>query len=235
MQRSATASDDDGTVKPNSYGAGMNGAGMNTLFEDCDFGTALGIHTTQYVGKPTRHIIKNCRGYAFRPNDRDEASVKHEFIVNDCNFDLICYLHQVDQTKQVFFINGTGNYGTMLNCQAGDNINIGDKTRHLNTMNLPVLTMVKRNGTTYEMTTDPVLACGIITLIDGDYVYIQKYGYINSNILGMSGLSVGDYITVDSSGVLTTTGATASNAVGVIKAIDQHSVAHMKMLIGEGV
>lgn len=231
MQRSTQASYDDGGVPPNSYGAGTKKSGMNSLFENCDFATGLGIHTNSNLKKPTRHIIKNCRGYAFRPNDRNE-NIHSEFIVNDCEFDIIKYGHYTDSTKQVFDIHGTGNKGSKLNCSASDNINIGDKTRHKNTMSLPVLTMVKRDGTTFAMTTDPVLACGIITLIEGEYVYIQRWGYISSTILGMSGLALGDYITVDSSGVLTTTGASASNAVGVITHIDD-SVAYMKMLVGE--
>ena len=49
----------------------------------------------------------------------------------------------------------------------------------------------------------------------------------------MSNLSIGDYITVDTNGVLTTTGATSSNAVGIITNIDEYSVAYMKMLVGE--
>ena len=231
MQRSTNASYDDGGTPPNSYGAGTKKSGMNSLFENCDFSTGLGIHTNSNLKKPTRHIIKNCRGYAFRPNDRNE-NIHSEFIVNDCAFDIIKYGHYTDSTKQVFDIHGTGNKGTKLNCSVTDNINIGDKTRHKNTMNLPVLTMVKRDGSTFAATTDPVLACGIITLVGSEYVYIQRWGYISSTILGMSGLSLGDYITVDGSGVLTTTGASASNAVGVITHIDD-SVAYMKMLVGE--
>lgn len=231
MQRNTNASYDDDGTPPNSYGAGTTKSGMVSLFENCDFSTGLGIHTNSGLKKPTRHIIKNCRGYAFRPNDRNE-NVHSEFIIDDCAFDLIRYNHYLDNTKQVFHIHGTGNKGTRLNCSATDDINIGDKTRHKNTMNLPVLTMVKRDGSTFEMTTDPALACGIITLVETEYVYIQRWGYINSTILGMSGLALGDYITVDSSGVLTTTGASASNAVGVITHIDD-SVAFMKMLVGE--
>lgn len=124
---------------------------------------------------------------------------------------------------------------TMLNCSATDNINIGNRTRHKNTMNLPVLTMVKRNGSSYEMTTDGSIACGIIVLIDGEYAYIQKGGYINSNILGMQNLAMGDYITVDSNGVLTTSGATSSNAVGIVTNIDEYGIAYMKMLVGQEV
>lgn len=231
MQRNTNTSSDDNGTPPNSYGAGTKKSGMISLFENCDFSTGLGIHTNSNLTKPTRHIVKNCRGYAFRPNDRNE-NIHSEFIVDDCAFDIIKYGHYTDSTKQVFNIHGTGNKGTKLNCSATDNINIGDKTRHKNTMNLPVLTMVKRDGSTFARTTDPVLACGIITLIEGEYVYIQRWGYISSTIMGMTGLSLGDYITVDSNGALTTTGASASNAVGVITHIDD-SVAYMKMLVGE--
>lgn len=234
MQRNVTTTTDDTIILPNSYGAGMNGKGMNAIFENCDFSTGLGIHTSgSNSAYPTRTIVKNCRGYAFRPNDRNETSVHFEFIVDDCSFDIIRYGHYSDDANQVFYISGTGNHGTMLDCSATDVINIGDRTRHKNTFNLPVLTMVKRNGSTYEMTTNKDVACGIIVLISGEYAYIQRGGFINSNILGMSNLSIGDYITVDTNGVLTTTGATSSNAVGIITNIDEYSVAYMKMLVGE--
>lgn len=233
MQRNVTTTTDDNIILPNSYGAGMDGKGMNSLFDNCDFSTGLGIHTAgSNSAFPTHHLIQNCSGYAFRPNDRNE-NVHHEFIVNNCNFDIIRYGHYSDSTKQVFYISGTGNHYTMLNCSASDVINIGNRTRHKNTMNLPVLTMVKRNGSTYAMTTDGAVACGIIVLISGEYAYIQKGGYINSNILGMSNLAIGDYITVDSSGVLTTTGATEANAVGIVTNIDEHGIAYMKMLVGQ--
>lgn len=234
MQRNVNAASDDSIVLPNAYGAGMNGKGMNAYFENCDFSTGLGIHTSgSNSAFPTRTIVQNCRGYAFRPNDRDETSVHFEFIVNNCDFDIVRYGHYTDPTNQVFYISGSGNNKTMLNCSATDEINIGDRTRHKNTMNLPVLTMVKRNGSTYEMTTDKAIACGIIVLITDEYTYIQRGGFINSNILGISNLTVGDYITVNSSGVLTTTGASASNAVGIVTDVDEYGVAYMKMLVGE--
>ena len=234
MQRNVTASSDDTVTLPNAYGAGMNGKGMNSLFEDCDFSTGLGIHTSSSnYALPVKTIVRNCRGYAFRPNDRNESTARFEITVDNCDFDIIRYGHYSDSTNQVFYISGTGNGKTMLNCSATDEINIGDRTRHKNTMNLSALTMVKRSGSTYAATTNPAIACGIIVLISGEYAYIQRGGFINSNILGMSGLSVGDYITVDSSGVLTTTGASASNAVGVVTNIDEYSVAYMKMLVGE--
>lgn len=234
MQRNVTASSDDTVTLPNAYGAGMNGKGMNSLFEDCDFSTGLGIHTSSSNSAfPVKTIVRNCRGYAFRPNDRNESTARFEIIVDNCDFDIIRYGHYSDPSNQVFYISGTGNGKTMLNCSATDEINLGDRTRHKNTMNLSELTMVKRSGSTYEATTNPAVACGIIVLISGEYAYIQRGGFINSNILDMSGLSVGDYITVDSSGVLTTTGASASNAVGVVTNIDEYSVAYMKMLVGE--
>lgn len=236
MQRNVETASDDRIILPNAYGAGMNGKGMNAVFEDCDFSTGLGIHTSgSNSAYPTTTIVRNCRGYAFRPNDRNETSVHFEFIVDDCDFDIIRYGHYSDDTNQVFYISGTGNGMTMLNCAATDNINIGNRTRHKNTMNLPVLTMVKRNGSSYEMTTDGAIACGIIVLIDGGYAYIQKGGYINSNILGMQNLAMGDYFTVDSNGVLTTTGATSSNAVGIVTNIDEYGIAYMKMLVGQEV
>ena len=72
-------------------------------------------------------------------------------------------------------------------------------------------------------TADRSIMYGVSIGNDGTYTYVQTRGYINSNTVGLSGLSVGDYVTLDANGLLTSSGATADNAVGVVTAISQYS------------
>lgn len=64
---------------------------------------------------------------------------------------------------------------------------------------------------------------------DGNTV-IQVSGYINSNTLGLTGLSAGDYLTIDNTGKVVSCG-TANNAVAMVKVVDGDGVAYAKLMI----
>ena len=57
---------------------------------------------------------------------------------------------------------------------------------------------------------------------------VQFRGYINSNVLGLSGLSVGDYLTLNSSGAVVG-GGTENNAIAKV-ALVYNSVAYAKLI-----
>ena len=64
---------------------------------------------------------------------------------------------------------------------------------------------------------------------DGNTI-VQTYGYINSNTLGITGLAVGDYLTIDGTGKVVS-GGTSENAIAVVKVVDASGVAYAKLLI----
>ena len=71
---------------------------------------------------------------------------------------------------------------------------------------------------------------GISIGVLDDVTYVQTEGWLNSNTLGLSGLSVGDYLTIDGNGAVVS-GGTASNAIAVVKHINSNGVAFAKLLI----
>ena len=75
------------------------------------------------------------------------------------------------------------------------------------------------NGINAVAASDIDTAIGVIVFRDSLYDYIQTDGYIPASRIGLSSLSVGDYITVDGNMKLTD-GGTAANAVGVVKYTD---------------
>ena len=97
---------------------------------------------------------------------------------------------------------------------------------------LTVGKMVKRiaGSLSLEATNNKRLAHGIVIGADDDFCYVQKCGYIAANMLNLSGLTVGDYVTVDSTGTVVT-GGSESDAVGIVVATNTNT-AFIKMLIG---
>ena len=89
----------------------------------------------------------------------------------------------------------------------------------------------------YSATSDKTIADGIVVANDTYYSYIQRTGYINTRILGMTGFSLGDYITIDGNNKLVQ-GGTSSNAVGVVTFISNDSdqtdqgIGFIKLLVG---
>ena len=66
---------------------------------------------------------------------------------------------------------------------------------------------------------------------DGHETYVQRSGYVSSVILGLDGLSAGDYVTVDAGTNRIIAGGDASNAVGIVCAVDSDGIAYIKLLI----
>ena len=75
-------------------------------------------------------------------------------------------------------------------------------------------------------------ALGVLVDRDTYFDYIRTEGYIPAKAIGISsGLSVGDYITVDGNMKLTG-GGTSANAVGIVKYTDSEDNAQILLLIG---
>ena len=71
---------------------------------------------------------------------------------------------------------------------------------------------------------------GISLGVKDSVTYVQVSGWLNATMLGLTGLSVGDYLTIDSSGNVVS-GGTASNAIAQVKFIDDGGIIFARMMI----
>lgn len=214
-----------------TYGAGMSSP-RDYLIENCDFGYDLGIHSNGGYTYGCTIEVNNCSGTRFRIGDSATADsdAVNRVIVNNCNFQMLKINHGTSGLSNHMMVEGTGNEYSMVSDSTLSMYRLG--MIDLAPAGFSTGKMVKRTATglAFEVTTNKALAHGIVIGSDTDYSYIQKCGYIASGLLNLSGLSIGDYITVDSSGSVVT-GGTMSDAIGIVTAVDS-DIAYIKMLIG---
>lgn len=212
-----------------TWGAGIASPGMVAYFKNCDFGYKVGYHTRTGMTGNSLLIFENCRGLQIRIGDQaNEADAAHHtFIISGCDFNSVNISRSSATTPHVTVM-GANNRDAMMFAPVADNPMVSGlmKTK---ASSVAIGTLV--NVSAGEMTSGDSgitavaasgidSALGVLVFRDTLYDYIQTDGYINAKRLSLSGLSVGDYITVDSSMKLTATSATASNAVGVVKYTD---------------
>ena len=213
-----------------SYGSGIPYGGMIGLFEDCDFGFNFGMHSRQLMKVDSVVELRNCSGHQVilgdNANDNDTAS--HQFILNGCNFDSVKVGRTNGTTTPHMFISGTSK-GMMIFEPGIYIIQTGDIVKTALTA-LDEGTMVAFASGAEKLTkaASAAVAYGVIVKKDTEYDYVQKSGYINAAWVGLTGLSIGDYITINSDMELVT-GGTSSNAVGVV-VYTNSSTAIIKML-----
>lgn len=215
-----------------SYGAGMS-APRDYLIENCDFGYDLGIHSVNGQKFGCTIEVNNCTGNRFRVGDYAgaESDGVHRVIINDCDFQVIRINHADNSLSTHMTIEGTGCANAMIKDAVGSMYKLG--MVDLAAKGFTTGQMVQRvsGNLTFTASTNPVIAHGIVIGSDDYHCYVQKCGYIASNLLGLTGLAIGDYVTVNGSGIVVS-GGTASNAVGVVKAVDEDGIAYIYMLIG---
>lgn len=220
-----------------SYGLGQRTNG-HAYFENCDFGVSFLWHSANAASAthPSDVTLNNCKAiYCLLFNYNH--SVINQVHLNNCEFDEI----------SVGFTNGTSSdfklhldgtrTNAMISCPAGFLYEINNVTKFPKTSSdtMDKGQLVKVYGAMYwsggsvEATANKNIAYGVVIGETEKYYYVQKGGYINSNTLELSDLSVGDYVTVDSNGVIET-GGTAENAVGVVTR-EKTGVAFIKLLI----
>ena len=196
-----------------TYGAGY-GSSKNGYFDNVDFGDVCLVH-----GKPDITIspflyFKNCKARIFSFSEQ-EATEPMYFTVDNCKATVIRMNMRTAGNDQTLRVDGAGT-DCIIDCYAGGVYNIGQCHKFERTYNFSVGQAVKIS-TNYDpvATTSKEDMYGIVLgKLDG-YTYVQCGGYINSNTFGITGLSVGDYVTLDSNGILTD-GGTINNAVGIV-------------------
>ena len=219
------------TPKFATYGAGMS-TPRDYIIEDCDFGYTIGIHGNTNFEQECQIIMNNSSGYAFVIGDyadeTTDAVVNYE--VNNCNFERI-YInrHYPSVTTPHTRLYGTGNEQTMVSCddifiwQFGNVVKIeagftaGDVIAHSSGLD------------TFEKTTNIDAFCGVVINADSNYSYVQRSGFVCSKHIGLSSLSIGDYITIDGTTKKAVSGGTSSNAIGVVTAVESDGTAFIRL------
>lgn len=218
----------DGNMQ-RSFGSG--GGNRKTIYaKDCDFSDCFAAHNSQNNEYSYHVILENCTARMFYVAEYP-SDVKAFFTVRNCDFAYILH-QQVDSTaSQAIYIDGVNTDDAVINCPAGFLYNIGD-CRVFDGITVSAgkavsITNEREPGLATTTSVDAV--CGISLGYKDGATYVQKSGYINSRTLGLSGLSVGDYLTIDGSGNVVS-GGTASNAIAKVKIVSD-SVAYAKLLI----
>lgn len=214
-----------------TYGAGMS-APVDFLIENCDFGFDLGIHTNGGFTYGCTIEVSNCSGNRFRIGDyaSAEGNAVCRWIINNCNFQSIKVNRQDQTLSSHALITGAGNENSMVVDAISQLYRLG--TIDLAPVGLTTGKAVSRqsSGMQFETTTVLNKIHGIVIGSDDNYSYVQKCGYVSSALLGLTGLAVGDYVTIDSGGSVAT-GGTASNAIGKVAMIDENSNAQIKLML----
>ena len=213
-----------------SYGAG--GGNLKKLyFKNCDFSDNMVIHTTTNMSHEYTAILENCRSRAMCFADYDSQINSYVYLKN-CNVGRIIITNSSGEHDQFMQIEGEGTNNAMVFCPAGYVYALGGVHKFFGS-NVSAGKGVKLNAAMTEVSAADSLDSlyGISLGVANGATYVQTEGWINSNTLGLSSLSVGDYLTIN-----TSTGAvevgTASNAIAQVKHIDSDfGAAYAKLML----
>lgn len=211
-----------------SYGAG--GADMKKLFfYNCDFTDALTLHTTNDFSHEYTAYFENCRARMMQFGDYDSGVPTHIYLVNCCVSRI--RLGTSGNHDQYMLVEGEGTNGVMVESPSGY-VYAMDGVHKFAGSNISAGTAVKLSSDMKDVqaatSLNEIYGISIGTL--GGTTYVQTEGWLNSNTLGISGLSVGDYLTIDSNGTVVS-GGTLTNAIAIVKHINSNGVAFAKIMI----
>lgn len=210
-----------------TYGCGLMMPGENFEFENCDFGGDMVIHSNIGITNPTKAYFRNCRGRQVRMSTSGDIVTKHSFYFDGCNFESLSIGGTDTEGPQNIFAMAVGGNNPFMYVE-NNNYILNEDIDKLTVTSLAVGKLCKINNKTIAATNDKHLAYGVVVYKDSDFSYVQHSGFVNASMIGLTGLTEGDLVTASADGTLTTTGATESNAVGVV--ILNREVAFIKLL-----
>ena len=220
---------------PNTYGAGIPASGMDYWFENVDFGHTGGLHTRNTLYYFPRIYLRHCKGYSFGMYDYNTSTNPNDqcvCIFDNCDFNMIGSSIDPNAEHSVshIMILGTGGSSPMYACQPIHMYNTGDVRLTIKN-NLEVGTAVERtniaNGFKYVKATSINKACGVVVYQTETDTYVQIKGYVKSDRLGLTGLSVGNYVGLDANARFTVV-QDANSAIGKVT-YTSGAVAYIKM------
>lgn len=210
-----------------SFGAG-GGNMKRMIMRNCDFSDNMVIHTSTNNVHDFTVYLENCRSRLMNFADYDSG---HDawFYLNNCTVSKI-YFGRSGSHDQYLHLEGTGTDGAMIFCPSGYVYALGGVHKFIGA-SVTAGKAVKLNSamTTVAVADSLDSVYGIcIGVLDG-ITYVQAEGWVNSNTLGLSNLSVGDYLTVN-----TSTGAvevgTSANAIAQVRHVDSDGIAYAKLM-----
>ena len=212
-----------------TYGAGCS-SNKQVRMIDCDFTDVMGMHSQYSLSHEISFYMENCSAKLFRFTDYENANAKAHVIMRNCKASAITIGQTTAGQAQSMTFEGVGECDALIKCPTGYVYNFGCNREFYN-MNIGAGYAVKMTALdTLAVATVKNQIYGIsIGTRDGNTV-IQTSGYINSNTLGLTGLAVGDYLTIDNTGKVVS-GGTVDNAVAVVKMVDSDNVAYAKLMI----
>ena len=210
-----------------SFGAG-GGNMKRIIMRNCDFSDNMVIHTSESMVHEFTVYLENCRSRMMNFSDYNSGKDVY-FYLNNCDVSEI-YFGKSGTHDQYLHLEGTGTNGAMIFSPSGYVYALGG-VKKFEGSNVSAGKGVKLSADMKTVSAANSLASlyGIsLGVLDG-VTYVQTEGWINSNTLGLSSLSVGDYLTIN-----TSTGAvevgTASNAIAQVKHVDSNGVAYAKLI-----
>lgn len=215
-----------------TYGAG-GGNGKSIYCEDCDFTDTFHVHNSANNQRPYFVTLNNCMARAFTFSDYANVGTATRVVLNNCKAEYIKIDAASSGQTQTLFIDGVGTSGAMVSVPAGYVYSLGDCHR-LMSAQITAGKAVKLGNTVSRIPAVATLlddVYGVSVGVESNCTIVQTSGYINSNTLGLTGLSVGDYLTIDTTTGSVVDGGTAANAIAKVKYIDSDGVAYAKMML----
>ena len=217
-----------------TYGAG-GGNGKVIDAKNCDFTNAFHVHNSNGQVRPYYVYLENCSAKRFTFADRDDVGTATRVFMYNCKAPFIEIRKSTPEAvqSQTLFVDGIGVKDPMILCPAGYVYSVGDCDK-FDEVTIPSGYAVKFGSTGNKIpavSTSLDNIYGISVGIEDGCTVVQTAGYISSNTLGISGLSVGDYLTIDTSTGAVISGGTSANAIAKVKYIDPDGVAYAKLMI----
>lgn len=214
-----------------SYGAG-GGAWKLVYAKDCDFSGEAHIHNSDNNVRPYFAYLENCSARKFSFADYSNVGTPSRFFLKNCKTTFIRIESVNYPHDQTLFLEGEGTCGAITYCESGYVYNLGDCVKIEGTeisAGKAVKLLKTYSSGNIGIATNLIDIYGIsVGVMDGGTI-IQTKGYINANILGLTGLSIGDYITIDNSGDVVV--GELSNAIARVVFIDDYGLAHAKLML----
>ena len=193
---------------PVTYGASTRESGAYLYAENCDFGFSFGMHTDSVAHNDSCMYLKNCKAIQGSLYDQiTDSSYTGKIVVHlDC-----CDFAQFSLGAATGVTPHTVLTGTLINSPMygirPTALYDTSDVVHCKKLSLSAGTAVEKyvytsdNQTLYwRKATQVDKVGGIIVFNDDDTTYVQYKGYIRTDRLGLSGMTLGDWIGIDSDG-----------------------------------
>ena len=212
-----------------SFGAEVSG-NKQLYFRNVDFSDAMTIRTADDMEHGSTVLLENCRARLMSFLDVSSGSPTYCYLKN-CVTSRIELSPSGEKRTQFLYLEGEGVRDAMVLCPAGYVYALDGVHKFLGS-DVPAGTAVQPDSTMTGVVPASSVAevYGVCVGSANGSAYVQTEGWLNSNTLGLSGLSVGDYLTVNSGTGAVEGGGTAENAVAQVRFVDADGVAYAKII-----